>query len=142
MRLPTDIRSWRRAVHVRTTPPRRTDGGAKAAPELTLVDAKPKSPRFTARELRAKLVLEDGRKCQGCGWVPHHEEYLEVDHRVPRSRGGRDDLRNRVLLCSPCNSAEGNKLTLPELRLKRIEESRMQDKAWNRAWYEREGRFG
>ncbi len=74
--------------------------------------------------------------------MPHHEEYLEVDHRVPRSRGGRDDLRNRVLLCSPCNSAEGNKLTLPELRLKRIEESRMQDKAWNRAWYEREGRFG
>ena len=142
VRMPVGIRSWRRAVRVRTTPPRRTDGGAKAAPELTLVGAKPKSPRFTARELRAKLVLEDGRKCQGCGWVPHHEEYLEVDHRVPRSRGGRDDLRNRVLLCSPCNGAKGNKLTLAELRLRRIEEGRMQDKAWNRAWYEREGRFG
>ena len=61
---------------------------------------------------------------------------------MPRSRGGRDDIRNRVLLCSPCNGAKGNKLTLTELRLKRIEEGRTMDKAWDRAWYEREGRFG
>ena len=32
-------------------------------------------------------------------------------------------LRNRVLLCAPCNSTKGNRLTLPELRLKRIEEA-------------------
>ena len=142
VRMPVGIRSWRRAVHVRTTPPRRTDDGAKAAPELTLVSPKPKAPRLTARELRERLILMDGMKCQGCGWVPHHAEYLEVDHRVPRSRGGRDDIRNRVLLCSPCNGAKGNKLTLTELRLKRIEEGRTMDKKWDMAWYEREGRFG
>ena len=142
VRLPEGLRSWRRAVHVRTAPPKRTDGGAKAAPELTLVSPKPKAPRLTARELREQLILMDGMKCQGCGWVPHHAEYLEVDHRVPRSRGGRDDIRNRVLLCSPCNGAKGNKLTLTELRLKRIEEGRTMDKTWDRAWYEREGRFG
>lgn len=81
-------------------------------------------------------------KCQGCGWVPHHEEYLEVDHRVPKSREGRDDLRNRVLLCSPCNGAKGNKLTLAELRERRIKENRMADKSWDTAWYQRTGRFG
>ncbi len=67
---------------------------------------------------------------------------MEVDHRVPKSREGRDDIRNRVLLCSPCNGTKGNKLTLVELRLKRIEEGRMVDKAWNMTWYERTGRFG
>ena len=81
--------------------------------------------------------------CQGCGYVPPGGliEYLEVDHRHPRSLGGKDDLRNRVLLCAPCNGAKGNKLTLAELRLKRIEEKRMLNRAWTRDWYEREGRF-
>ena len=97
---------------------------------------------MTARELRERLILMDGMTCQGCGWVPHHSDYLEVDHRVPKSREGRDDLRNRVLLCSPCNGAKGNKLTLAELRERRIEEGRMVDETWARAWYERTGRFG
>ena len=141
-RLPLGSRSWDRAVQVRTRAPRRTDDGAKAAPELTLVSPQPKAPRLTARELRARLIQVDGMKCQGCGWVPHHEDYLEVDHRVPKSREGRDDLRNRVLLCAPCNSAKGNKLTLAELRERRIEEKRMVDKSWTAAWYERTGRFG
>ncbi len=141
-RLPEGRRSWNRMISVKTSPPKRTDGGEEAAPELTLVSPQPKAPKLTARELRGRLTLADGLKCQGCGWIPHHEEYLEVDHRVPKSREGRDDVRNRVLLCSPCNGSKGNKLTLAELRLQRIEEGRMVDKTWNMAWYERPGRFG
>ena len=140
--LPQGKQSWNRAISVKTKPPKRTDAGEEAAPELTLVSPKPKAPRLTARELRARLIMADGVKCQGCGWVPHNEEYLEVDHRVPKSREGRDDIRNRVLLCSPCNGAKGNKMTLAELRQRRIEDDRMVDKSWNKAWYERTGRFG
>ena len=141
-RLPQGSQSWDRAIRVETEPPVRTDDGAEAAAELVIVGTRQRAPRYTARELRAALVLQDGRKCQGCGWVPHHEEYLEVDHRVPKSREGRDDLRNRVLLCGPCNGAKGNKLTLAELRLRRVEEDRMADPSWDMAWYERTGRFG
>lgn len=135
--------SWDRAIRVRTTAPRRTDGGAKAAPELVLVSPKPQGPKMTIRELRERLAREDGVLCQGCGYTPPGGllEYLEVDHRQPKSKGGKDDLRNRVLLCAPCNGAKGNKLTLAELRLKRIEEKRMLNKAWTRDWYELEGRF-
>ena len=140
--LPQGSQSHERAISVKTELPTRTDDGVDAAPELVLISPKPKAPRYTARELRGRLILEDGMKCQGCGWVPHHEEYLEVDHRVPKSKGGRDGLRNRVLLCSPCNSAKGNKLTLPELRQRRLEEKRMEDEAWDWAWYEQIGKFG
>ncbi len=140
--LPQGTQSWNRAIRVKTKAPKRTDDGAEAAPELTLVSPRPKAPRLTARQLRERLVLADGMKCQGCGWAPHHEEYLEVDHRVPKSREGRDDMRNRVLLCSPCNGAKGNKLTLAELRARRIREDRMADKSWDTGWYERTGRFG
>ena len=142
--LPFGSRSWSRAVHIRTGLPRRTDDGTKAAPELVLVSPTPRGPRMTIRELRRRLSEDDGPTCQGCGYRPPQDlvEYLEVDHRQPKSRQGRDDIRNRVLLCSPCNGVKGNKLTLAELRLKRIEEGRMLNRAWNRAWYEREGKFG
>ena len=134
--------NWRTEVSVRKAAPKRTDDGREAAAELVLVSPKPKARNLTARELRGRLAISDGLKCQGCGWIPHHEEYLEVDHRVPRSAGGKDDIRNRVLLCSPCNGAKGNKLTLAELRIRRLEERRMVDKTWDAAWYERVGRHG
>ena len=134
--------AWGKLVKTPNRPPKRTDDGKEAAPELVLVSPRPRYPRLSARELRSKLAIADGMKCQGCGWVPHHEEYLEVDHKVPKSNGGRDDMRNRVLLCGPCNGAKGNKLTLAELRRRRLGEGRMADKAWNEEWYERTGRFG
>ena len=40
--------------------------------------------------------------CNGCkGDFPF--KLFEVDHRVPRSRGGTDHLDNLQLLCSSCN---------------------------------------
>ena len=144
-RLQTEVKAgmnWKAVVKTPTEPPDRTDDGSDAAPELVLVSPKPKTRNYSARELRERLIMEVGLKCQGCGWIPHHEEYLEVDHRVPKSLGGRDSLNNRVLLCSPCNSAKGNRLSLAELRERRLEENRMADTGWNREWYERVGRFG
>ena len=51
-------------------------------------------------------------------------------------------MRNRVLLCKPCNGVKGNKLTLSELRERRIHEDRMLDASWDASWYQRIGRFG
>ena len=98
---------------------------------------------MTLRELRQRLSEEEGPYCQGCGWRPPKDllEYLAVDHRQPKSREGKDSIRNRVLLCPPCNGTKGNKLTLAELRLKRIQEGRMLNETWTMEWYERKGRF-
>ena len=144
VRMPLGIRTWRRAVHVRTSAPKRTDKGEPAAPELVLVSPRPQDPRMTARELRERLGLRDGPYCQGCGYQPPNNltEYLEVDHKLPQSLKGPDAIHNRVLLCSPCNGVKGKRLTLAELRLKRIADGRMLNKGWTRAWYDRTGRFG
>ena len=134
--------AWETLVKTPTEPPERTDDGEEAAPELTLVSPRPKAPRLTARQLRERLILADGLKCQGCGWVPHHADYLEVDHRVPKAHGGRDDIPNRALLCSPCNSVKGKKLTLAELRERRLADGRMMDKSWTNVWFQNVGRHG
>lgn len=50
---------------------------------------------------RRKVLARDRFRCQreGCG----HTRYLEVHHKVPRSRGGTNDEDNLVTLCSGCH---------------------------------------
>jgi 5-methylcytosine-specific restriction endonuclease McrA len=57
-------------------------------------------------EVREYLLEKWGRKCAYCRVenVP-----LEVEHIVPRSRGGTDRVSNLTLACRPCNQAKGNR---------------------------------
>lgn len=77
----------------------------------------PVTGRSKARvELVSALIARDGMMCQGCfrGFDDHR--YLEVDHVLPQSDGGTDDLSNLLLLCGPCNRKKSNRLTLTGLR--------------------------
>jgi len=58
-------------------------------------------------EVREYLLEKWGRRCAYCGKenVP-----LEVDHVVPKSRGGTDRVSNLTLACRECNQVKGNKL--------------------------------
>ena len=47
-------------------------------------------------------------RCELCG-VPGAEKHLQVDHIVPRSRGGVDELSNFQALCYTCNANKGNR---------------------------------
>jgi hypothetical protein len=56
-------------------------------------------------EIRAYLLEKWNRRCAYCG-VSNHA--LEVEHIVPRSRGGSDRVSNLALACHACNQAKGN----------------------------------
>ena len=100
----------------RTEPLVRTDEGEISAPPLKSVFRKQSAPTMKREEMLAALIERDGLQCQGCGFVPPHKRHLEIDHKLPRSEGGSNDLDNRVLLCGPCNRAKSNTLTLTGLR--------------------------
>jgi site-specific DNA-methyltransferase (adenine-specific) len=52
---------------------------------------------------------------------------LEVDHIVPKSKGGGDYFENYQLLCSSCNKIKGNR-PMEYLRMKiRIWQNLMKD---------------
>lgn len=57
-------------------------------------------------EVREYLLDKWGRACVYCGAtsVP-----LEVEHIVPKSRGGTDRVSNLALACHACNQAKGNR---------------------------------
>src|SRR5215471_682188 len=56
-------------------------------------------------ELRTYLLVKYAYTCAYCGkkGVP-----FELDHQVPRSRGGSNRASNFVLACHACNQAKGN----------------------------------
>ena len=67
-----------------------------------------KSVKFYKRRFsRMRLVMSDGRKCAYCGL---EEIPLEIDHIIPKSRGGTNRLKNLALSCKECNLAKANKL--------------------------------
>ena len=57
--------------------------------------------------LRAAVLQRDGNKCVYCGKSGKHHQ-LELDHVVPRSKGGPDRYDNLVAACRPCNQKRGN----------------------------------
>lgn len=57
---------------------------------------------------RRKVFERDGWKCTYCG-DPISMESGEVDHVVPFSRGGSDEMHNLAAACRPCNRDKGAK---------------------------------
>jgi hypothetical protein len=56
--------------------------------------------------LRFLVLKRDEHTCRYCGARAPHVE-LQVDHVVPISRGGTDDMENLVTSCQPCNAGKG-----------------------------------
>jgi 5-methylcytosine-specific restriction endonuclease McrA len=60
--------------------------------------------RHSGLALRFYIFKRDGYRCQICGRnAQEHGVVLEVDHRIPRAKGGSDDPANLWTLCFDCN---------------------------------------
>jgi 5-methylcytosine-specific restriction endonuclease McrA len=67
-----------------------------------------RTPRFTVRLTRKNLMIRDGFQCQYCAHRPSQRD-LNLDHVVPRSRGGTDTWENLVVSCRACNLKKGRR---------------------------------
>jgi hypothetical protein len=56
-------------------------------------------------------ILKRDRKCVLCGAAPDVDSAvrLHVDHIVPRSKGGSNDMSNLQVLCAECNLGKSNR---------------------------------
>ena len=114
-----DRQMQRYEMHYRTEPPIRTDNQETAAVELPSVFPIDEEFQMTRQEIHQILIEEFGPYCWGCNFKAPDPRYLELDHINPKD--GKDDygqhhINNRALLCKPCNSEKGNRMTLPQLR--------------------------
>jgi 5-methylcytosine-specific restriction endonuclease McrA len=101
-----DFLSWRRLPVREHDDALAVVGGRLRIPRVLHLERYDRAPRFGVRLTRRNLLLRDSYQCQYCGKEPGVRE-LNVDHVVPRSRGGRDSWDNLVIACRPCNLRKG-----------------------------------
>jgi hypothetical protein len=59
------------------------------------------------REMRLEVFERDDFTCQFCG-TKLSPELLTIDHLIPISLGGHDEMTNYISCCSTCNQSKAN----------------------------------
>lgn len=67
------------------------------------------------KRLRFEIFKRDGFTCRYCGATPM-ATVLQIEHVIPKSKGGTDDPVNLVTSCQPCNAGKSN-IELGECKL-------------------------
>jgi len=79
--------------------------------KFTKVKRKPSVKRSPiSKTLRFEIFQRDNFKCQYCGKNVSEGITLEVDHKIPHSRGGKDEFDNYTTSCKDCNLGKSNKM--------------------------------
>lgn len=66
---------------------------------------------LTAPHIKRKIYERQNGKCIYCG-EHRNISYMTVDHIIPLSRDGADDIGNMRCACKKCNGFKGNMLPI------------------------------
>jgi 5-methylcytosine-specific restriction endonuclease McrA len=77
-------------------------------PRIVVLQAYDRVPVGRIRFSRHNIFARDDHTCQYCG-EPFPRRMLNLDHVVPRSRGGRSNWENIVTSCIECNFKKGGR---------------------------------
>jgi 5-methylcytosine-specific restriction enzyme A len=67
----------------------------------------PTRKRNVTLKVRMQVLKRDSFQCVCCGRKPP-EVVLEVDHKIPFSKGGSNHITNLQTLCFDCNRGKSN----------------------------------
>ncbi len=77
-----------------------------------------------AEPIKTRLHKAQTGKCNGC-FNEFEQRNLEIDHVIPKSKGGGDYYENYQLLCGNCNRVKGNRpMEYLLAKVKKIKEAR------------------
>ena len=103
-----DFESWAAVAAAVNEEAIHTPSRAIRVPRVIVLVAHTHLPRQRVRFSRLNVYARDGSTCQYCGRrLPRSE--LNLDHVVPRSRGGSTQWENVVCSCVACNLRKGGR---------------------------------
>lgn len=82
-------------------------------PEIIILSRYNKFPKQKIHFCRRALYKRDGFQCKFCGDKPG-SALLNIEHILPRSRGGLTTWENCCIACIGCNTRKGNR-TMEEI---------------------------
>ncbi len=77
-------------------------------PRVILLEVFDRLPKKEVKFTRHNIFERDGNTCQYCGRIFDRRD-LNLDHVVPRDRGGPTQWDNIVCSCIPCNTRKANR---------------------------------
>lgn len=110
-------------VTFRTDLPVKEDDEEEVAPHLPSINRRIHELKSWQKLSHKQIVeeLEEAQSnaegliiCAGCGRALE-APFMELDHIMPKSGHGVNDISNRILLCRPCNGRKSNILTMEGL---------------------------
>ena len=78
-------------------------------PTVIVLTSFDRLPRQEVKFTRQNVFERDSYTCQYCSQKPEVAR-LNLDHVIPREKGGRTTWENVVCSCIPCNTRKANKL--------------------------------
>ncbi len=102
-----DFDAWSRLVPKNCSDWIGTTSGQLRIPRLLLLSRYSRVPGTTLRLSRRNVYLRDDHTCQYCGRQLESAE-LNLDHVMPRARGGSATWENLVTSCRRCNFEKGS----------------------------------
>jgi 5-methylcytosine-specific restriction endonuclease McrA len=103
-----DFESWASLAAAEHEEAIQTPSRRILVPRVIVLVALEVRPRVRVRFSRFNVYARDESRCQYCGRrLPRSE--LNLDHVVPRSRGGRTSWDNVVCSCIACNLRKGGR---------------------------------
>lgn len=111
-----DFESWATISPSGDGPTVGTSRGPILIPRVLQLVAYDRMPRTTIRLTRRNIFLRDGYTCQYCARRGTPRD-LNLDHVMPRSRGGPMTWENVVCSCRVCNLKKGGR-TPPEANMR------------------------
>lgn len=66
--------------------------------------------KYFSKNTKDQVLERDNYRCVICGKGVADGVLLEIDHKIPISRGGSNSIENAQTLCVSCNNKKRNKL--------------------------------
>lgn len=91
--------------------------------KIVMKRTKPASKHISRRKsipgkIRLNVMERDNYKCQMCGRTVDDGVKLHIDHIIPVSKGGSNNMNNLQVLCHECNLAKHDRMDLKVTREK------------------------
>lgn len=86
---------------------------AKKSPKKSISNRK--KSRYISSTVRYAILARDNYRCVACG-ITAKETKLQIDHIIPYSKGGSNNISNLQVLCADCNRGKSDRLENQSIR--------------------------